>query len=801
MTSSVRTDCYHCGLPVPTGLDLHATVLGAPRAFCCNGCQAVAETIVASGLEDYYRDRDRNADAPAALPASLQGLRAWDHPAAQRDYVALKGEKACAELTLENLNCAACAWLIEKKLQQEGGVVQATVNLSTHRLHLEWNTGNNSLGQLLTTLAGIGYRAHPYRSDAHAEQLRKESRDLLKRLALAGFGMMQVMMYAGALYVGAWTGIEDEYRDYLNWINLLITTPIFFYSGLPFYRSARVALRNRQLNMDVPVSLALIAAFLASVWATVSRQGDTYYDSITMFIFFLLSSHFLEMRARQRAGDIAATLMAMAPQLATRIEADGAQNVVGAAELVAGDQVLVKPGETIPADADVLEGNSAVSEALLTGEPLPVAKQAGDRVIGGSVNSDGSLLLRVTRTAGEGMLGSLNRLLNRALAEKPLLARRADAIAQVFVGLVLVFSVLVFAAWLHLDGFQHAFWITLAVLVATCPCALSLATPVALTSATSALAERGFLISRGHVLETLAAATHVIFDKTGTLTTGALHIEECTTVRGDAEAALRLVCALELRSEHPVAKAFQALPTQPLPEATHLEHVAGAGVAADIEGRRYRFGHAGFALGAGSTADRERLWLADDEGAIASFRLTDTLRPEAAQVVRQLQARGLRAWLLSGDPSGTPQAMAAELGIEHVHGGLSPDDKRDRVLALQQAGAVVMMVGDGVNDAPVLAQAHLSVAMASGTDLAQITADSLLLRDDLRTLVIARDTSRRSGTIIRQNLGWALAYNLSALPFAALGWLPPWAAALGMSLSSLVVVGNALRLRLSARAT
>lgn len=800
MTSPERESCFHCGLPVPDALEMRAPVLGASRAFCCPGCLAVAETIVASGLEDYYRDRDRMADAPAALPAELQALAAWDHPAAQKDYVSLSGDAATAELTLENLNCAACAWLIEKKLAREGGVMRATVNLSTHRLHLAWDNGATSLGQLLGTLAGIGYRAHPYRSDAHAEQLRKESRDLLLRLALAGFGMMQVMMYAGSLYVGHWTFIEDEYRQYLNWINLLITLPIFFYSGMPFYRSAAVALRNRQLNMDVPVSLALVAGFIASVWSTVTGRGDTYYDSVTMFIFFLLSSHFLEMRARQRAGDVAATLMAMAPQLATRLEDDGSSAVVAAAELQPGDRVLVRPGDSIPADAEVLEGSSAVSEALLTGEPLPVPKQAGDSVLGGSVNSDGSMLLRVTRAAGDSTLGALNRLLNRALAEKPLLARRADAVAQVFVGLVLAFSVLVFAAWYAHDGFAHAFWITLAVLVATCPCALSLATPVALTSATSALAERGFLVSRGHVLETMAQATHMVFDKTGTLTTGQLHIEEQEAQRGDLAAALRLVAALEQRSEHPVARAFLALPgLPPLPAVDDMQHVPGAGVSGRIEGRRYRFGHAAFVLGPDSGADRDRLWLADDDGAFASFRLADTLRPEAARVVSALKARGITPWLLSGDPSATPQAMARELGITEVAGGLSPEQKRERVRALQATGAIVVMVGDGVNDAPVLAQAHLSVAMASGTDLAQTTADSLLLRDDLRTLVIARDTAQQAGRIIRQNLGWALAYNLSALPLAALGLLPPWAAALGMSASSLVVVGNALRLRLAAR--
>ncbi|MFZ5562286.1 MAG: heavy metal translocating P-type ATPase [Pseudomonadota bacterium] len=795
MNSVALSPCYHCGLPAPSGLHLQAVVLGAAREFCCPGCQAVAQTIVESGLEDYYRDREATANAPAPPPAELQSLAAWDHPAAQKDVVTQNADSAHTELTLENLSCAACAWLIEKKLQREAGVRQAVVNLGTHRLHLEWDAAATTLGRLLATLAGIGYRARPYRPDEHAAQLQRENRALLQRLAVAGFGMMQVMMFVGSLYVGAWSGIEAEYSDYLNWISLLITVPVFFYSGWPFYRSALRALRHRHLNMNVPVSLALTAAFAASVVATLTGRGDTYYDSVTMFIFFLLTSHYLELRARQKAGDAAGALMALAPALATRVEADGRSNVIAAADLRRGDQVLVKPGETIPADARVLDGASAVSEALLTGEPLPLPKLAGDAVLGGSLNGDGSLLLEVERAAGEGTLGTLQRLLNRVQAEKPELARQADAVARAFVAIVLLFSAAVFAAWTYVDTAAHAFWVTLAVLVATCPCALSLATPVALTRATGTLAQRGFLISRGHVLETFARATHVLFDKTGTLTTGRLRIEESLALRGDLDSALRLVCALEQRSEHPVAQAFQALGRMDLPDVQDMRHTAGAGVSGVIKGKRHRFGHASFALGAAaSVAAAEKLWLADDDGAIAAFRLSDTLRPEAAAVIAALQGRGLETWLLSGDRSHTSHVMGAALGMQKTFSGLNPEQKRETVQALQACGAVVVMVGDGVNDAPVLAQAHLSVAMASGTDLARLSADSLLLHDDLRLLPAAHDMARRSGRLIRQNLGWALAYNLAVLPLAALGVLPPWAAALGMSASSLLVVGNALRL-------
>lgn len=785
--------CFHCGLPLTTGNRFQRVVMDRPRNFCCPGCLAVADSIMESGLEDYYWDRE---DLPAKRPPEVTSRTDWNHPSIRQEFLQQENGIDSLELSLEDLHCAACVWLIEKKLQQEAGVKQAVVNLSTHRLSLAWDSEVTSLGHLLASLAAIGYRAHPYRPDTHTQQLQKENRQLLTRLAVAGFGMMQVMMYAGSLYTGHYHGIEAEYRRYLDWINLLLTTPVFFYAGWPFYRSAWRALRARRLNMDVPVTLALAGAYFASVYATLTGHGDSYYDSVTMFIFFLLTSHYLEARARQRSGDTAARLMAQLPRLATRMSADGrSQEVVAASELKPGERVLVKPGEILPADGRVLEGRSAVSEALLTGEPLPLEKNAGDTVLGGSLNSDGVLLLEVTHDSRAGILGTLNRLLDRALAEKPQLASRADQLAQVFVAVVLVLALLVFLAWGWQGDWSRAFWITLSVLVATCPCALSLATPMALGCATNALAAKGLLITRGHVLETLSAATHIVFDKTGTLTEGQVRLSAQQTLRGDAQQALRLAAALEQHSEHPLARAFQQLPLSDLPAVSKRHHEAGAGISGLIDGREYRIGHAAFALPQADDADNDRIWLADADGAIAAFTLEDSLRPEATEVLAALQQQGLKLWLLSGDRSAQLQTVAAQLPLDHVQGGLSPEEKRACVQQLQEQGAVVVMVGDGVNDAPVLAQAHVSVAMASATDLAQVTADSVLLRDDLRPIAAAQKMAGRTQRIIRQNLGWALAYNLAVLPPAALGWLPPWAAALGMSLSSLLVVGNALRLR------
>lgn len=797
MNSAQRTlekSCFHCGLPVPAGLNFEAIVLDAPRAFCCGGCLAVAETIVAGGLDSYYRDRDMPAAGPAALPEGL-ALEVFDHPDAQREFVGREGDLACAELSLDALNCAACAWLIERRLQQENGVARATVNLSNHRLHLVWDDNQTPISTLLASLAHIGYRARPFRADTHAAQLKQESRALLLRLAVAGLGMMQVMMYAMAMYVAAasGSGMETEYRDYLRATMGFIATPVLLYSGYPFYSASWRALKARTLTMDVPVSIALFGAYFASLYASLIGSGETYFDSVCMFVFFLLTSRFLEMKARQRAGDTAASLMSLTPRLATRLNADGSSDVIAASALEPGDRLQVRPGETIAADGIVREGQSAVTEALITGEPMPVPKRMGDPVIGGSVNTESPLQIEVTRAGGESTIATLNRLLNRALAEKPQLAQKADRMAHLFVARVLLLAVVVYVGWWIVNP-AHAFWAMLAVLVATCPCALSLATPAALTSSTNTLAREGFLLTRGHVLETMASATHVIFDKTGTLTEGKLVIREAEVLRGTLEQAYRIAASLEHFSEHPVAQAFRKASRDTV-VVSNLRQTAGAGVEADIDDTHYRLGHAGFALNNAQSSDMDRLWLSDETGAIAWFRLSDSLRPEAALVIHALQADGLKTWLLSGDRSSIPEEMGAQLGMDHVAGGLLPEDKQQAIRELQAKGAIVVMVGDGVNDAPSLGQAHLSIAMASGTDLAQTTADALLLRDDLRALVTARRQAIATQRVIRQNLGWALAYNLAILPPAALGFVPPWLAAIGMSISSLVVVGNALRLR------
>ena len=803
--------------------------------MCCHGCEAVAEAIVAAGLTDFYRHRTApSRRAEDLIPEQLRGLELYDRPDLQKSFVRAEGEHVReAALILEGIVCAACVWLNERHVNRLPGVLEFRVNYSTHRARLRWDEQHIKLSDILAAIAAIGYVAHPFDPNRQEALQKRERSVALRRLAVAGLGSMQVMMLAVGLYVGDYQGMEDWIREFLRWICLILAVPVVTYSAQSFYQGAWRDLRRRQLGMDVPVALAILAAFLASVWHTWKGSGEIYYDSVTMFVFFLLTGRFLEMTARHRAAQISEALVRMLPATATRLNAANEEEIVPIAELAPGDRVLVRPGETLPADGRIIEGASSVDESLLTGESLPLPRQVGEALIGGAVNVDSPLVMRVEKVGADTVLSAISRLLDRAQSEKPRLALLADRIAGGFVAALLIVAAVVLAAWWSLSDFDTAFRITLSVLVVTCPCALSLATPTAIVAATGALTRIGLLTTRGHALETLARATHVIFDKTGTLTFGRPQVAAVETVGGlEARRGLALAAALERGSEHPVGRALVEAAGESAPMATDVHNTPGSGIEGWIEGRRYRVGRPEFVaalnmdsprplgeglgvrahlysprpqVGEGSGVrdlqrddlDAASTWVAlgDETGLLAWFQLTDTLRPGAAGMVQALQTRGLTVELLSGDRPKAVAHVAREAGIATATGGLSPQDKLDHLRALQGQGAVAAMVGDGVNDAPVLAAAQVSLAMGSGTQLAHATADMILLSEKLECLVSGVDMGRRTLTIMRENFAWAIGYNLIALPLAAGGWLTPWMSAIGMSGSSLLVVLNALRLR------
>ena len=792
------TPCYHCALPVPPGSRFTAVILGERRELCCPGCQAVAEAIVAGGLESYYQHRSEASANPEALPVQLvDELALYDRADVQKPFVRHDGELAEATLLMEGISCAACGWLIEKHLRSLPAVAEARLNLSNHRLHVRWADSDLPLSQVLSELRHIGYAAHPYQADRASEQLASENRLALRQLGLAGLLWFQAMMATMATWPEFNIDLSPELHTILRWVALFLTTPIVFYSCAPFFKGAVRDLRTRHLTMDVSVSLAIGGAYVAGIWTSITGVGELYFDAVGMFALFLLAGRYLERRARERTAAATAQLVNLLPASCLRLSDDGQSERILLSELRLGDKVLVHPGAILPADGRILDGQSSVDESLLTGEYLPQPRSQGDAVTAGTLNVEGALTVEVLALGHDTRLSAIVRLLDRAQAEKPRLAQIADRAAQWFLLFSLIAAAAIGVLWWELDS-SRAFWIVLAMLVATCPCALSLATPTALTAATGTLHKLGLLLTRGHVLEGLNQIDTVIFDKTGTLTEGRLTLRAIRPLGAlDSDQCLALAAALENRSEHPIARAFGRAPLA----AEEVLSTPGLGLEGRVGEQRLRIGQPGFVCALSGCAvpampDEHGQWLllGDTQGALAWLVLDDRLRLDAPDLLAACKARGWRTLLLSGDSSPMVASVAAELGIDEARGGLRPDDKLKVLQSLHAEGRKVLMLGDGVNDVPVLAAADISVAMGSATDLAKTSADAVLLSNRLDALVQAFTLARRTRRIIIENLLWAGLYNGLMLPFAALGWITPIWAAVGMSISSLIVVLNALRL-------
>lgn len=797
--------CFHCGEPVPEAARHSVRIDGIARAMCCAGCAAVAQTIVDYGLERYYRMRSDQAPRPESLlPRELERLRVYDAPALQQQFVEHQrdGHDAAA-LILERVSCPACCWLIERRLRELPGVTEARVDYTVQRARVRWQPAHVRLSTILETIAALGYGARPFTPQAARAAADLERRTQLRRLALAGLFGMQVMMISVALYFGAWSGIDDTQRRFLQWAALLLTLPLLLDSATPFFANAWRDLRALRTGMDLPVALGILIAFAGSVYATLTGSGPVYYDSVSMFVFLLLGGRYLEFSVRRKLAQRLDLLYRVEPARATRLQAaaDGAwlEQELPAAELAAGDRVLVRPGELVPGDGIILEGETTLDESLLSGESRPVQRAAGQRVIGGSGNLESPIQLRIERIGADTVLAQIRRLAERGRAEKPALTEFANRIGGWFVGGVLLLCAIAAGYWLRVDP-QRCLPVIVSMLVITCPCALALASPTALAAATAALLRRGLLVTRANAVETLARATLFAFDKTGTLTRGE-PVLGTVRVHGkeDAATCLRLAAALEAGSDHPLARALRRAAPAAMPAARGLRHLVGAGVEGEIAGRRYFLGNRAFigllpGMPAASVPRSGSLFLAAPDALLAEFDFEDELRPDAARLIEWLRRRGRRCRILSGDDPAVVEAVAARLALDAASGAMRPADKQAALRAARAEGEIVCMVGDGVNDAPVLAAAHVSVAMGGGTDLAQSHADLILLDNRLESLRRGIALACRTLAVMRQNAGWAIAYNLLALPLAAGGWVPPWLAALGMAASSLLVTANSARL-------
>jgi Cu2+-exporting ATPase len=759
---------------------------GSEQGFCCHGCAAAAQWIRQSDLGDYYRLRNA---VPASVGVDAPDLGGWDREDLLSEHASpVEGGLEITLLT-DGMRCAACAWLIDRALQREPGVFDVGANAVTGRIRVGWNPAQVRLSQVLQRLALLGYR--PYlASGAISERGRvAERRRWLLRLGVAGLGAMQTMMLSEALYFDAGHHMALATRDFFRWITFLVCTPVVFYAGWPFLAGCWRELRQRHLGMDTLIASSVLLAYLASAVETIRGGAQVWYDAAAMFVFLLLGARMLERRARRVATAQVDALARSRPTLALRERRDGSRESVPLTALQVGDIACVAVGEVVPADGRLLDAVAVFEEALLTGESRPVSREQGALILAGTLCRETPARIEVTQVGSATRLSQLTRLVEQAQAHRPPIARLADRMGSWFVASLLVVAVLVYLGWRLVDP-ARAFEVTLSLLVVSCPCALSLAVPAALAATHGALARLGVLCIRADGLDTLARATDVVFDKTGTLTCVQPTLGEVQAFDGMSVAAAKAIAAaLERDSGHPIAAAFAEVRTEL--RASDVRSISGKGLIGKLDGVEWKLGHAPFAA---KREDDGCLWLSQGSQVAARFRLQESLRPDASEAIETLRRLGLAIHLASGDALESVQRLMGKLDIGEAHARQTSEDKLALVRRLQAKGRIVAMVGDGLNDAPVLAGADVSLAMGEGAPLAQRAADMVLTAPLLLRIPAAVKLARRTQRIVRQNFAWAVAYNLLALPLAIAGEVTPAVAALGMAASSLIVTCNALRL-------
>lgn len=734
-----------------------------------------------------------------------------DDPIEQREFTEMReidGQSVAESvLMVQGMYCAACADTVECALQDVPGVRSAKVHAATRRLTLQWDPQSTRISSLAQAVGRTGYRLLPMQQALSISERLKETRLALWRLFVAGFCAMQVMMYAWPAYVAEPGEMSADIEQLLRWASWVLSVPVVTFASGPFFRGAWRDLRLGRVGMDTPVTIGILVSFAASTAATFDPSGpwghDVWFDSLTMFVFFLLGGRYLELKARDRTAGALDALMNRLPEVCERRKADGAFESVSVRRLAVGEVVRVHAGQAFPGDGRLLSDSATVDEALLTGESHPLTRRLGDEVVAGSYNLGGPALVEVLRLGRDTRFAQIVALMEKASTEKPRLAVLADRIAAPFLVLVLVAAALAAWYWWHIDH-SKALAVAVAVLIVTCPCALSLATPAAMLSSAGALARRGILVRRLQAFEALAGIDTVVFDKTGTLTHDRLSLAGVSLRNGvERRDALALAGVLAQGSLHPVSRAIAEAAEQDdlvdgAPVVTGVKELAGQGMQGlDAEGLPVRLGSAdfcGLASDAQPQAPGGRVHLSDAKGWMASFELREGVREDAALAVAALNEAGIRTWLLSGDRLEAAREVGNAVGVQEVLAGASPEQKLKQVEAMQGRGVRLAMVGDGLNDGPVLARADTSFAIGHAAPLAQAQSDYVLQAGKVMDVVLTLQQSRLTMRVVRQNLVWAAVYNLVSVPLALVGWMPPWLAGLGMAGSSLLVILNALRL-------
>lgn len=780
--------CYHCSEAVPADCQLHIKVKGTSKPVCCIGCQAVANAILDEGLSQYYKFRDTPAEkADERVNSQVDDFKAYDEASVQAEFVHFTSpSQAKADLSIEGMHCAACAWLIEKRLTQLNGIKSVTVNLTQSRAHICWDPNKIKLSQLFLAIERIGYHAGAFKLSEIESYYQKRNKQFMRQLIVAGFFTMQVMMFAFAMYGEM---IEPQYNEFFRWLSLLLTTPVILYSSQPILRSSLIAAKNKSLNMDVPVALAILGTYFASCYATITHTGEVYFESAAMFVFLLLTSRYIEHQVKSKATSLSANMLKLLPLAANKKNEHNQYQAVAANSLKPNDIILVKQGQTIPADGILLTQGAMIEEAMLTGESFPVEKHQSQMLYAGSMVVDHNIEIQVSAAGPATTLSQIALQQEHISENRSAFINAADKTAKQATLGILILAGLTFLSWQFWLS-DNGLWYAVAVLVATCPCALSLALPTALSASASALKVNGVLIQNTRAIEQAHKLKAIAFDKTGTLTTGQFKIEQTKWLsQYQALPILNWIAALEARANHPIAQAFTQ--NQSNVQISDFKLLPGLGLSATIEQHTICIG-SNKLLKQPVTEDfigAQIYILIDDEFAGAIW-LTDTIRENAHSSLSLLNTYKC---ILSGDNSPQLAKVANQLDLAY-QAGLTPQQKTQALIKLREEYGYTAMVGDGINDALVLAEADISIAMNEAAELSKLKADVILLGSNLEKISLLISQSKRLNRVIKQNFSWAIGYNLLVLPLAATGILTPWMAVIGMSTSSLIVVINSMRL-------
>ncbi|MBF0194647.1 MAG: heavy metal translocating P-type ATPase [Magnetococcales bacterium] len=804
--------CYHCGLEVPLQNPFRIQKQAGSRKeellFCCNGCIGAYRIIEGMGLEDYYRLREGDNSTLQPDNPDDSRLLAFDDLDYQSGLVREVGENREINIILSGIHCAACVWLNEQVLRKLSGVESVQVNFSTQRAKICWNPAKTKLSTIILTIRSIGYQAEPYDPSKGELMFQKQNRELLYRLGVAAFGAANVMFLSVALYAGYFQGIDAAFKNYFHWLSFALATPVVFYSGGEFYKGAWRSLRLGHLNMDLPITIGGFATYSYSVAITLSQKGEVYFDSVTLFIFILLTGRYLEAAARRKAAGATERLLNLEPKTATVIR-NLKQFTVPVREVRVGDIVVIKPGDKIPVDGIIKTGQTSVDESMLTGESLGVSKIVGSMVAGGSMNIDGAITIEANRVGENTTLAKIIQRIEEAQSQRPPIQNIADKIAGWFIGTILLLATVTLIFWLYNDPTQ-ALQNTVALLIITCPCALGLATPAAMVVATGAAAKEGILVKNGETIERLAKVTQVVLDKTGTVTKGTPHVDRILPTKGiSQEYLLTRAAGVEQFSEHPVGKAIvNAVKERDLSlpqDIKSAKNSPGLGMEAIHTGKKIRVGRLEYAsIGVSNPPltypddkDNPSTWAlcVEDNKTLGWIGLNDRPKHDAKVAIATIKAMGLPVSLLSGDQLAVVEKIAKEMDIENSLSEVLPAEKENFIKKLQAQGEITAMVGDGINDAPALARSDVALAVENATDITVAAADVILLNRNLNNVANTFILARRTMQIIRENFLISIIYNSVAIPLAITGYVSPIVAAIAMPISSLVVVGNALRLR------